>query len=65
MREGEGGEKCDNDESQCVPESQEAAASFFPPLVQKQCQSRTVMASCLSVTGGGVGGGERKLNEWN
>lgn len=27
---GKGGEKCDNDESQCVSESQEAAASFFP-----------------------------------
>lgn len=40
MTEGgwKGGEKCDNDESQCVPESQEAAASFLP-LVQKQCQS--------------------------
>lgn len=46
-----GDERRGNDESRCVPESQEAEISRFS-LVWKRCQRRTVMASCLPVTRG-------------
>ena len=49
-KEKKGDAKCGNDESRCVPESQETEISFSP-LVWKRCQRWTLMASCLPVTG--------------